>query len=576
MSEKPKDNPPDLFDAVDSLLEDIDETAENFTPKGEEAIDPNALVADEGSVGQAPSDSGDSATDTQEETKAASEAEDEVNTEQTDTAPSPEADEDVPVDSIENAQQALDALDEVEAQAAELTSQSIDALLDAEVPESSEHEESTEATPEPEADSDTDAASASEGEAADEDLLASIDDLLEETEAEVDSLDALESAVDDLINEAELETEPDTEPDPVAESGDDTDDETDESGVSAEAEVDADPVAEDTEEQDELDDLLDESSLIVEKHEPSVSNQEDDSIDLLDSALAEAADDMLDGDFEDEEGELVSGEAVATPIEQALEEELDAADPPVESTTSNSDEIEDIDLEDALSGLGEAETEPEAAGDEPQADATTQPDSAEVAIDSGIDELLKDVDDQSPAPAQPEAAPAAAAAVDTETSAPQSAEAPESGSVQDAEVLEEISALEQAAHDDTPAQPPKWFVRAVEVSRPKIDKIDPFNGKSMDTFSAVVGQLIVLISTHAAPVGARAMIVVSKPLSKQSPEIRNAIGFIALWTAFVAGVLWIYLLMFRTPNIPQPETAPTRVIQADESAIAPPTVTAEE
>lgn len=133
----------------------------------------------------------------------------------------------------------------------------------------------------------------------------------------------------------------------------------------------------------------------------------------------------------------------------------------------------------------------------------------------------------------------------------------------DSEVLEEIEALEQI-EAAKPIAVPAWFERSIEVVRPRIDRYDPFKGKTMDTFAAGMGATIVLTLTHARPLGAKAVLVVSKPLAKQSPEIRNAVGYIALWTGFLATVVWIYLMMFRSPHIPQPKSAPSRVIDASE------------
>lgn len=112
----------------------------------------------------------------------------------------------------------------------------------------------------------------------------------------------------------------------------------------------------------------------------------------------------------------------------------------------------------------------------------------------------------------------------------------------------------------------------MEIIRPKIDRIDPLKGKMMDAFAMVIGAALVAIITHAAPIAASGMILVSKPLANKSPELRNAVGYIAMWTGFLAIVLWVYLLMFRSPAIPTPESAPTRVINADEPIVVQPVV----
>ena len=119
---------------------------------------------------------------------------------------------------------------------------------------------------------------------------------------------------------------------------------------------------------------------------------------------------------------------------------------------------------------------------------------------------------------------------------------------------------------------PAWFERGIEIIRPRIDKIDPLKGKTMDAIATVLGTVIVAAMNHATPIVAKIVVLVSKPLAKQSPEIRNAVGYIALWTGFLAMVLWVYLLMFRSTPVPQPEAAPSRVINADEALVVQPVV----
>lgn len=578
MSEKPKDNPPDLLDAVDSLLDDIDETTQAFTPKDEEAVDPNALISDDGSEAN---------TDSEPDTNAEPQ-----------------------IDSIENAQQALDALDEVEAQAAELTAQSVDALLNTEeVQEPVQVPVDDFPTADQALEDNTESSDAQD----EEDLLSSIDDLLDSDPSEVDTIESIESAVDELLEESS-QTEDDTEPEdelptPVDEPAEDVASEPDavlpdlesiaevDSEAAPSAEEDASPEVE----ADELDDVLDTQGLILESLDSS-AELDDDSIDLLDSALAEAADDMLDGDFEDEDGELVAGDAVATPTEEALEAEFTESDSEPDQTedaapvaeTPQFNALDDSDLADAVASLTdlepapESDTETEAAESPPETTPSSAPDSAPVskpteAPGANIDDLLKDVGEdlleESVAPQQSPATPAAQPAAQTppaeaapsvESPAPETTPQHAASAINDPEVLSEIDALD--AVEDQTLSPPAWFVRAVEVCRPKLERIDPFKGKTIDAVATALGQILILVMKHGTPLGARAMIIVSKPLSKQSPEIRNAVGFIALWTAFLGVVLWMYLLMFRTPNIPQPETAPTRVINVDESSIIQPVI----
>lgn len=275
-------------------------------------------------------------------------------------------------------------------------------------------------------------------------------------------------------------------------------------------------------------------------------------MDMLDSALSEAADDMFDCDFETEEGELVSGDAVATAIEEAIE-----------AQPKPTDDIEDLLADVGEDLLSDSESAPETtdkAADEADDESDSHPDP-EPESDPDPQQSSDQTNDQTdPSPAPTDKVPIAS---------PKTTEPLDQ--TLDTDVQDEIEALEESAAK-APAQFPAWFERSIEIIRPKIDKLDPLKGKTMDAAAMVIGTVIVATITHAAPIAARLMILISKPLEKLSPGIRNGIGYISLWTGFLAVALWLYLLMFRTPNIPHPETAPTRVINADESLIVQPMI----
>jgi hypothetical protein len=263
-------------------------------------------------------------------------------------------------------------------------------------------------------------------------------------------------------------------------------------------------------------------------------------MDLLDSALAEAADDMLEGDFETEEGELVSGEAVASAIETVIQE----SDPSENAAPAEAS------IEDVVDEIIEADSSDTSADDDDTASSETATATAEAASSPSAEQSDEPVT---------EAATASVPTPETEANA----EIESEEVTPDSEVLEEIEALEQIEAAQ-PITVPAWFERSIEIVRPRIDRYDPLKGKTMDAVAAGLGAAIVLTLTHARPLAAKAVLVISKPLAKQSPEIRNAVGYIALWTGFLAMVVWIYLMMFRSPYIPQPESAPSRVINANE------------
>lgn len=72
------------------------------------------------------------------------------------------------------------------------------------------------------------------------------------------------------------------------------------------------------------------------------------------------------------------------------------------------------------------------------------------------------------------------------------------------------------------------------------------------------------IKTHGAPLGARAVIMVNKPVKDRPAQLRDSIGYLALWTLLMATILWVYLVFVRATPIPTPTQAPTRVLQPGE------------
>tara|TARA_R110002096_G_scaffold173781_2_gene348112 strand:- start:298842 stop:300578 length:1737 start_codon:yes stop_codon:yes gene_type:complete len=528
----------DLINAVDSLLEDIEETTQSFDPKQEKEMDSNALIGDIGELPTAPHPKESASDDLVSEL---------------DTEPSEV------VDSITEAQQALD---EVESQAGDLVSQSLDSMLD------ELDEPVTEATQDPVPNGEAELESL-DAEISTSELLESIDPSIESidehtlgedpvaeraaSEPTADSdevvkaqndIDELEEAVDALL---ELDDEQANDPieaeginpelDEIAPEVDTAD--APDASEPEDAETES-LIVESTVESTPLEDMMTEDSLIQTNEDNSVSSADalDDSMDLLDSALAEAADDMLDGDFETEEGELVNGDAVNTEIEQALQEKpVLEPDPAI---------LEDV-ASDLLDPIHNTTPEsPTEAVSEPDAKSDSEA-SPEPAVETTDASAPKEPAQQSD----------------------QSAESKPTIAAIDPDVQSEIEALEELKANE-PIPVPAWFERTIEIIRPKIDRFDPLKGKTMDAVAMALGAAIVAVITHAAPLGASGMILVSKPLANRSPEVRNAVGYIAMWTGFLAIVLWVYLLMFRSPSIPTPETAPTRVISADEPIVVRP------
>ncbi len=62
----------------------------------------------------------------------------------------------------------------------------------------------------------------------------------------------------------------------------------------------------------------------------------------------------------------------------------------------------------------------------------------------------------------------------------------------------------------------------------------------------------------AAPLGARVLLLASKPIADKPETVRSSIGWLAMGTAFVAVVTWFFVLV-RTPGAPAPAEAPSSI-----------------
>ncbi len=70
-------------------------------------------------------------------------------------------------------------------------------------------------------------------------------------------------------------------------------------------------------------------------------------------------------------------------------------------------------------------------------------------------------------------------------------------------------------------------------------------------------------ATHAGPALAEAALAVSKPLREKPKSIRDTVGWIALYTAFLAMCLWVFALGFRSPDPKEVGDSGVRVINPD-------------
>ncbi|MHA7813584.1 MAG: hypothetical protein ACX94C_09350 [Phycisphaerales bacterium] len=322
----------------------------------------------------------------------------------------------------------------------------------------------------------------------DDELLSSIaEDLIEDAEI---ASDAVSGAEDEVANEAVAD-----EPDAAADD------------------VDAEAVAAQPIDESVLDDVLDAvGDLIEENGAPEADNAQDNaqeavpteaeledasSLADLDASLAGIGDDILSGDFETPDGELLSADAIGDGDASALLEQL---------------QLDDLDL-----SAGKAAVAPE------QATAAT----AEVT-----DEAV-----ETPTPA---------------ATAEQASPDPGAASVE----ARPVSAVKTAAPTDD-----DYVEEGTEI--PEVQSIWQ---SARVVLLRASSSAWALTKAHGGPLGAKAVLLINKPIEERPAKLRDSIGYVAIWTALLAMILWVYLAFIRESPTPTPTQAPSRMLDPSQSA----------
>ena len=384
-----------------------------------------------------------------------------------------------------------------------------------------------------------------------DELLGAIDELLEQVEEQRrareprDDLDALGNApVDDRGRAVDVATKPappeDNAPDdephaPDTDPAQDALDAIDRVGSSAETLID-----------DSLDQLLDETDPTPEPtaHAPHTETQaEPEPPDTADTETETNEDPAPDDETPD---------PLDASIDQLDEALADAADEIIEQRDeSSSDELVDEDPDSAA-----AAADDDAILQEEDDDALLEDAAAKVDDDLNLDDAL---DEATADMGEPDAAPAPADTPADQPAAENDAETsePEPDAESDAQPEAEPA---PATPEPLRVEVPSWFVRFVEIARPKLDKLDPRKGKTVDTLAHTIGWTLGALALYAPIYAFKLAALVSKPLRTQPPQVRAAIGYVALWTLMLALVVWFYAVFVRTPAVPEPAEAPTRVL----------------
>jgi len=401
-------------------------------------------------------------------------------------------------------------------------------------------------TPESSAPESAPADSATDDALIDEVLEAVNEDLVEDIAAEpVPETDAVTEAGTDSI--AEPTAEPDPEP-AVAEVEPTTEtiSEATEPNESNKSDESAEEPTEQAENQEQEQEQAQETESVTEPDadtdtdtdtDPATPSEPDMGLGDLDDALAGLGDDLLMGDFATPEGELV--ESTTNGDDQAHSLLL-------ESLALESTPIKSVDAPDDAPDAAEAADANPSAAPEPVAD--TEPDSQS---------------NTPPAPATPEL---------TEPTTEPAAEPAAEPKSQPAAVVEATvpaigSPGATVAAKTGPATPAiKAPTHSPDLSGAHTDELEEDDEiRSIWQTAFLIGQkkskqYAHLIATRGGPVLAKGILQLSRPLASKSPEVRNSVGYIAIWTLFLATILWGYTMFFRTPPTPTPTKAPTRVV----------------
>ena len=347
-----------------------------------------------------------------------------------------------------------------------------------------------------------------------EDLLDSInDELLDQAIDEVAAetpIESVEEAVEDIV-ENEVE---DGAQEQVEEQVDDAvtqvADELIEEPVEAFVDADVDPeVSSDDADTDTVDEVEERKETEDESSDPASASES--MLDDLDSALAGMSDDVLMGDFETPDGELVDS--------SALEAELDPAA--------------------LLDGLGGIDELIEKASPKATATAKSKP-------------TKTDASDQQPkakAKLNPQEAVFATAAGDSKGGAKEKAKTNKAV----APVVPEAVRVD-SAH-------PLGGVAGVSTTGMEVESIWQAAlrvGKERGIWA------FELLKREGGPLAARGVLAMSKPIASKPAQVRDSIGYVALWTLLLATILWMYAMFFRASPVIVPSQAPTRVVTPGE------------
>lgn len=326
-----------------------------------------------------------------------------------------------------------------------------------------------------------------------------------------------------------------------------------------------------------------------------LASRVDDLLDQMQAACEDVAarfsdDEAVDDDLaallaESEQPDAASDEQTDEAEEQPSNETAEPTPEPADSQPAADDSSPRLDA-DVDDGLGDeleallAEAEGDDNADEPEPPAEAEPPVESITeLDEHLAQQTEAMLDGDQPPGEPVPSPAQAEPAAAPSPREPTAKPPAEPSAKPAAESADRSPSEQSAAQPTaePNAEPAEQPAAQPTERPTPKPAPLPDGRlapviaasqAFGSWSLRTGRVA---ATHAEPTARKLATALAKPLDSQPPVVKQTIGWIGLWTLFLAACVWITLAMFRTAPAPAPTTTPAGLETQPDAAPPPQT-----
>lgn len=317
------------------------------------------------------------------------------------------------------------------------------------------------------------------------------------------------------------------------------------------------------------DDLIGSLEAEVEAATPEAGPEPGAELHPLAETESASTDDAADGPEPQPDGE--TNDALLTEALDALIAETTAPDVP-ESPDASTEPKPEAKSEAAPEPESESESEPES---EPEPESDSDLSAMSTEIDDLLDGSFESADGEAVDTEGVDTAPDPALMLDSgddANAANAAAQSPEPVRAPPAETVVARALATPAPEPPVVGTPATASVAAAAPGPPAPRITRPARagkkGKALDLLIAVgvwITPRLRSVGGSAAavakPVAARGLMLLSKPLEGRPPAVRDSIGWVAIWTLFLAVCVWASLAM-RKPDTPRAEVPGTRVMTA--------------